>query len=193
MLLLAQHARLGADSPARLLPADAAKLIAALLAPRQRRSCVHSSCARRSVIKCACKAAAMPCFSDCPQACRDRNLRSSLRTRSSATDKVTDMPLSDCARDHRSVIMSLSASQFSARYPLACEERWGGSKWGGGEHKSKRGLSSVPLVRVLSTTDDACERCGGDGDQFFSFCLNRPVNADRVTHCLSCGRCFYFH
>ena len=66
-------------------------------------------------------------------------------------------------------------------------------KWGGGEHKSKHGLSSVPLVRVLSTTDDACERCGGDGDQFFSFCLNRPVNADRVTHCLSCSRCFYFH
>ena len=187
-LLLAQHRRLGADSPAQLLPADAGKLIASMLTRPPRRACGRG-CKKD---RCICADSGTPCLSDCPSACRGRNPLSSLRL-TTAAGKDVKKRLSDCAADHYSTVASLTAEQLSARFPFACEERWGGPMWGGEEHATANGARGVALRQLLDDNDEACARCGGDGEQFFSFCLNRPVNSDRVAHCLSCGRCFYFH
>jgi len=96
--------------------------------------------------------------------------------------------LSECARAHWPLVQSLSQQALEERYQLACIERWGE---GGGRQHRYAGADSAPLKLLLSRFE-SCENCGADGEQFFSFCLNRSVNADRVSHCSSCGRCFYF-
>ncbi len=172
-LLMATHPRLGADSPARTLPRDAARIIAAKLAKRPRRSCA-ARCGRRTRGRCPCAARGHKCFSDCAERCQQR----------------TTPALSDCARDHISVVRSLGAAGMRATYPLACAEVWGGAETG---HEHSHGSCGVAApLRELLDTAEPCEECCGDGTQFFSFCLNRAVPADRVTHCLSCGQCFYF-
>ena len=95
--------------------------------------------------------------------------------------------LSTCAADHMSVIKNLTNDQLKARYPLACIERWGGD--GHNEEDENDGCTS--LVDGLGAFD-SCVSCGSDGEQWFSFCLNRMVNADRVHHCDYCGKCFYY-
>lgn len=73
-------------------------------------------------------------------------------------------------------------------YTLACKERWGTSFH---EHVTDDGNQGVPLENGLATSSP-CSSCGSDSDQWFSFCLNRFVNADRVHHCDNCGQCGYF-
>jgi hypothetical protein len=98
--------------------------------------------------------------------------------------------LSPCAADHFDVVANLSKEQLNARYPAACEERWGkrseGHPWEGDDEEG------IPLKVLLRPTCDPCASCGADGEQYFSFCMNRPVNADRVQHCSYCKRCFYY-
>ena len=96
-------------------------------APEPRRARAARVCAPFPASSRTSRALAAACVR-----CRASQANSSDRFILKQMSKVTDMPLSDCARDHRSVIMSLSAAQFSARYPLACEERWGGPKCASG-------------------------------------------------------------
>lgn len=102
--------------------------------------------------------------------------------------------LSPCAADHLSIVQSLTAAQLNARYPAACEERWG--KMHGATHiYSQDGLEGIPLHALLTQSTEPCLTCGtedGQSEQFFSFCMNRSVNADRVEHCNFCGKCFYY-
>jgi hypothetical protein len=49
----------------------------------------------------------------------------------------------------------------------------------------------VALDEVLALAAP-CTGCRSRGEQVFSFCLNRAVNADRVHHCLRCGKFFYY-
>jgi hypothetical protein len=101
--------------------------------------------------------------------------------------------LSKCGLDHIDTIRSLTEEQLEQRYPLACEERWGPM---GGHHYNNDGEEGMPLsdAMLLKNIDSLnrdiapCQECGQDGEQFFSFCLNRLVNADRVKHCEFCGR-----
>ena len=95
--------------------------------------------------------------------------------------------LTPCAADHLSVLKSLKKDQLNARYPLACKERWGD-----GNHCDGDKDDGCISLRVGLQTCEPCELCGSDGPQFFSFCLNRMVNEDRVKHCTFCGKCFYF-
>lgn len=101
--------------------------------------------------------------------------------------------LSECALDHYlSVVRHLTPEQLEQTYPLACIERWGDIERGpphGDEDQEELGV--VALCHVLDTYED-CQACGGDGQQFFSFCLNRPVNDNMVQHCEFCHKCFYF-
>lgn len=73
---------------------------------------------------------------------------------------------------------------------MACKERWGGN----GHYDELDGEpDTVRLEALLGSSDyEDCSHCGADGSQFFSFCLNRPVNSDRVKHCEHCHKCFYF-
>jgi hypothetical protein len=110
--------------------------------------------------------------------------------------------LSHCARDHYlTVVKQLTDDQLKQKYPLACRERWGGEshhlsakysqKYGGND-------DGVPLELLLSDDnrwgdhEPVCRDCGSDGDQWFSFCLNRPMNGGFVHHCEFCHKCFYF-
>lgn len=97
--------------------------------------------------------------------------------------------LSECALDHYlSVVQHLTPDQLEQTYPLACIERWGGQgHWD--QDEEERGV--VALKWLLDKYDD-CQQCGRDGIQFFSFCLNRPVNSNMVKHCEFCHKCFYF-
>jgi hypothetical protein len=133
-------------------------------------------------VRCLCALKGHPCFSDCATACYARNPAVAQRT-----------SLSDCARDHLRTVRGLTAAQRAARYPLACAEVWGGAATGHTHAAEDGGPGARNGVRLRDVLDDAqpCEDCADDGTQFFSFCLNRPVPADRVQHCLSCGRCFY--
>ena len=81
-----------------------------------------------------------------------------------------------CAADHLSVVRGLSDAQLAARYPLACG----------------LGCSGAPaeLAKTLALSRPPCASCGRSGLKYFSFCLNRVVNAHTVTHCLDCGRCY---
>jgi hypothetical protein len=182
-LLMATHARCGADSPARMLPRDAAAIIASLLKRRARRSCASGCLHAVGGERCACVLAQQPCFQDCPDICHQHNEMNTLRWGS------TVAALSDCAADHLEAVRALSDAQLRARYPLACIERWGSSR----QHRScdEDGAATVALGDVLSSSDAACAACGARGEQAFSFCMNRVVNSDRVKHCLCCGRCFY--
>jgi hypothetical protein len=66
-LLMATHARLGEHSPARLLPRDAARLIARMISAKPRRSCAQrcgAAAAAGRCVRCACAARGHPCFSD---------------------------------------------------------------------------------------------------------------------------------
>ena len=88
--------------------------------------------------------------------------------------------LSECARDHYlSVVQNLTEQQLEERYPMACVERWGGKS---DDHCDQDdGEPGVALQYLLSSSNsyyEECTRCGADGRQFFSFCLNRPVNSD---------------
>lgn len=94
--------------------------------------------------------------------------------------------LSSCAADHLSVVRSLNAAQLAARYRLACHEL---DTKCGGANASTAPVASVELASALHSCKP-CKQCRGS--QYFSFCLNRVVNADRVQHCNDCGRCFYF-
>lgn len=159
---------------------------------------------RRAAGRCPCEAARRPCFGGCDPRC----VRASpLVPRTPAGE-----PLSDCARDHAALVAALTPEQRAARVPLACIERragklecmLGGPSCGPGEgpggarhyHQPGDGGAQlaglVPVGAILAPSDEACAGCGEDGLSFFSFCLNRVVNADRVKHCLSCGRCFYY-
>ncbi len=183
-LLMATHPRLGADSPARMLPRDAAALIATLITQLPRSSCAQS-CADGDDARCACVVAQQPCFLDCPADCRRLNPLNAL----SVGGRLVQ--LSDCAVDHLDTVTALSDVQLRARYGLACVERWGSLR----QHCSSDGADAGPTVAlkdVLSDNDAACGACGRHGAQAFSFCLNRAVNIDRVKHCLCCGKCFYF-
>ena len=84
---------------------------------------------------------------------------------------------------------SLTPEQLNQKYPLACEERWG-TRLGDHYWDENRVDKGVPLYELLDDAEPPC--CSADGSQFFSFCLNRPVNSDRVQHCEFCGKCFYF-
>ena len=84
---------------------------------------------------------------------------------------------------------SLNTKQLTTRYPAACIERWGNENEHTWVNDNKTG---IPLHCLLSPSSDPCASCGADGEQFFSFCLNRSVNSDRVKHCTYCGKCFYF-
>ena len=116
--------------------------------------------------------------------------------------------LTACALDHYSVLKSLTDKQLNARYPMACEERWGKGYDGhrycedhdpdnedeDEDEDEDEGEEGVPLRALLVEPYDnvVCRQCGTDGEQFFSFCMNRPVNSDRVHHCSFCGKCFYW-
>jgi len=98
-----------------------------------------------------------------------------------------------CILDHHDAIIHIKDGPMTdeVRYPLACEERWGNSMgtthcW---EMDEKPG---APLSATGIQTHSPCMDCGADGEQYFSYCLNRFVNADRVHHCMWCGRCGYF-
>jgi hypothetical protein len=184
---------------------DTLSRILALL-PKPRESCARacSAAARRTsraaaaaaaagataaptrAFTCACVRARTPCFYDCAPGCAAANpmnraaLASGYRTR-----------LSDCAADHIGVVLSLTPPQLLARYPYACAERWGGAPTRH-THGGVGAPPGVPLAELMCDSEEACDNCGADGTSFFSFCLNRPVNADRVCHCRACGRCFYF-
>ena len=112
--------------------------------------------------------------------------------------------MSHRARDHYlTVVKDLTDEQLKQRYPLACRERWGDDghdhrlsakyvrKYGGDEE------DGVPLELLLDD-DRGYDRepvrrdCGNAGDQWFSFCLNRPVNSGFVHRCEFCHKCFYF-
>eukprot|EP00605_Chrysophyceae_sp_TOSAG23-4_P000263 GSChrysophyteH1.ASY1.ANO1.304.1 assembled CDS len=93
-----------------------------------------------------------------------------------------------CALDHLRIVRNLTEEQLNQRYPMACGERWGRPEAHRWEEDQELG---VPLSEILDFADP-CMDCGADGGQFFSFCLNRSVNADRVCHCEHCGRCFYY-
>ena len=97
--------------------------------------------------------------------------------------------LSTCAADHMTVVRNLTKDQWNARYQLACAERWGDSS---GEHNEEDENDGCICLRDGLGVSGPCISCGGDGMQFFSFCLNRMVNADRVKHYDYCGKCFYF-
>jgi hypothetical protein len=82
-LLMATHARLGADSPARLLPRDAVRLIARKMAAKPRRSCAArcgGAAAAGRAVRCLCALKGHPCFSDCAAACYARNPAVAQRT-----------------------------------------------------------------------------------------------------------------
>jgi hypothetical protein len=103
--------------------------------------------------------------------------------------------LSVCALDHLSAVRALTPAQLAARYPHACAERWGGARGRhthGGQPGVPLGARLAPCGLLSAGGTDACDACSGDGASFFSFCLNRPVNGDRVIHCMDCGRCSYF-
>jgi hypothetical protein len=104
--------------------------------------------------------------------------------------KQLNKALSACAHDHFDVVSNLTKAQLAARYPAACAERWG--QGGGGHPWEGDGEAGIPLRKLLRESQEPCGECGGDGEQFFSFCLNRPVNGDRVQHCHFCGKCFYY-
>ena len=178
-LLMATHAQLGADSPAWNLTRDAAARIAALLLPR-RRSCAPC-CGDGddgSDTMCACVAAERPCFADdCPAGCVARNPLNTLERSIPGYDLSRHL-LSNCAADHLSVVRGLSAAQLAARYPLECGFGCRGAP--------------AELAKTLTLSRAPCASCGRNGRlKYFSFCLNRVVNAHEVTHCLDCGRCYY--
>ncbi len=133
----------------------------------------------------------------CPQICRDTNPYNRFPAGTFLGDPFDETSLNfmmigteltACALDHYSVLQSLTDEQLRARYPLACKERWGGDD----HHYDEDGGAGVPLYALLAGEGSVCEDCGADGEQFFSFCLNRPVNKDRVAHCEFCGKCFYY-
>lgn len=102
---------------------------------------------------------------------------------------VASQSLNECARDHYlSVVKNLTDEQLAARYPLACIERWGGDA----HFDEQDGEAGTVRLEALLAEYEDCSHCGSDGRQFFSFCLNRPVNSDRVQHCEYCHKCFYF-
>lgn len=79
---------------------------------------------------------------------------------------------------------------MGGRYPAACAERWCSPE--DEHHYDQDGEVGIPLRALLGRCEDVCSDCGADGEQFFSFCMNRPVNADFVEHCTYCGKCFYY-
>lgn len=111
--------------------------------------------------------------------------------------------MSHCARDHYlTLVKDLTEEQRKQKYPMACIERWGGppenhplnENYSEYEEDEEEG---VPLELLLGDDhgwehEPVCSGCGSDGDQFFSFCLNRPVNSGFVHHCEFCHKCFYF-
>jgi hypothetical protein len=103
---------------------------------------------------------------------------------------VRSKRLSACAKDHIHTVQRLTPEQWQQRYPLACAERWG-TRGSYDEHTWDGDEDGAPL-RELFDLSPPCASCGDDGEQFFSFCLNRSVNSNIVHHCEFCGRCFYF-
>lgn len=101
----------------------------------------------------------------------------------------TKISISDCGLDHMEVLKNLTPEQLNQRYDLACAERWG--QCSSDHHWERDGKEGVPLKFILNHCVP-CQDCDADGPQFFSFCLNRPVNSDRVHHCKFCGKCYYF-
>ena len=106
------------------------------------------------------------------------------------TKLKSGMVLSVCAADHLSVVRSLTPAQRNARYPAACAERWGTPE--DEHHFDGDGEEGIPLKALLSDSAEVCQDCCADGEQFFSFCMNRAVSSDRVQHCTFCGKCFYY-
>ncbi len=100
--------------------------------------------------------------------------------------------LSRCAADHFLIVQSLTAAQLNARYSPACLERWGPASNSPGHVYCADQQPGIPLKAVLQAHQSPCQTCDSDCDQFFSFCLNRIVNKDRVEHCHQCGKCYYF-
>ena len=96
--------------------------------------------------------------------------------------------LSPCARNHLRVVAKLTTQQLDALYFPACIERWGNSA--GAKHGAN-GTVGVPLRALLASDAAPCDGCGGDGEQYFCFCMNRAVNANKVEHCPYCHRCWY--
>ena len=86
-------------------------------------------------------------------------------------------------------VTSAAAPTFPNGLQLALSARGGGGGTGGGANASTAPVASVELASALHSCKP-CKQCRGS--QYFSFCLNRVVNADRVQHCNDCGRCFYF-
>jgi len=133
------------------------------------------------------KVSSCPCYTkysrpcvNCSETCTHNNPLNYLNNQ-----RIT----STCALMHLSVIKGLSKEQLASRYKLACAERWGGKDHQGDEETDQ----CIALGEdCMLSTSAPCGGCGNDGEQWFSFCLNRFVNADRVSHCTHCGKCFYF-
>jgi hypothetical protein len=139
---------------------------------------------RPSKNACPCQMAGRPCFEFCPAQCQRANPSNRLRLPSGKS-----VALSVCARDHLTTVRGLSEAQLEAKYRKACIERWGNTY---GNHSNPKNLDVVLRRLLRKKAWEGCRDCGADGAQFFSFCFNRAVNADRVAHCMHCGRCFYF-
>lgn len=207
-ILLATHPRLGFKSPASIIVENSVWLIIyQFLKPKYSCKGCYNACTAESkkqaqktkdnestesneVLRCPCVVEGKPCRPDiCRLRCLQRNNFNRIRNRR--------ISFSECAMDHRSIINSLTPDQMKAKYPLACIERWPKSD----EHcyadededeNNPSRKDMVPLYKLLKESENPCTECGADGDQFFSFCMNRPVNGDRVQHCKFCGKCFYF-
>ncbi len=160
---------------------------------------------------CPCVAGARPCLEKCPRHCCAANPLNEVQLPDGSgvaceAGEVTGATA--CLLAHLPVLKALTPRQLSARYDLACAERWGDSMGeghqvedddddddeDGGDAESKKGTVSL---RALLLGDghrgffDGCTSCCADGEQRFCFCLNRAVNANLVSHCFSCGKCFY--
>ena len=97
--------------------------------------------------------------------------------------------LSACAKAHIDVVLGLTDEQLDTLYFPACMVRWGGAN---GKHgpSDDDGVVGVPLRELLRCWED-CRRCGGDGSQYFCFCMNRSVNDNKVENCSHCQTCWY--
>lgn len=119
-----------------------------------------------------------------------KNMAAVIERKLSSVKLKSGLVLSTCAADHLSVYRSLTRAMRKARYPAACAERWGTPE--DEHHYDADSEEGIPLNALLGNSAEVCEDCGADGEQFFSFCMNRPVPSDRVHHCTYCGKCFYF-
>jgi hypothetical protein len=171
---------------------------------------LHNPPPRPPTPRCPCVERARPCLGSCPVRCSNKNPHNTVVLQD-GIELCTGAVSSDataCAMAHLPVVKSLTLKQLSARYDLACIERWGDSM--GGEHEvvdeeedddddedngeAKKG--TVSLRQLLYGEGyhgyfEGCTGCGGDGTQRFCFCMNRAVNSNYVNHCFSCGKCFY--